>query len=70
MQFQQIQQPIQQQPMTTEMVQKMLDENQQLILAIVENQKLGKYKDCASYQQRLQENLVKLASIADSGKKE
>jgi hypothetical protein len=53
-----------------------LDENQQLIFAIIEKQKMKKYNECAQYvlvfnnltnryQDRLQQNLVKLATIAD-----
>lgn len=34
------------QPLTTESIQRLLNENQQLIFAIIENQKLGKVKDC------------------------
>jgi hypothetical protein len=32
---------------TTEQIQKYLDENKQLILAILENQNLGKLAECA-----------------------
>jgi hypothetical protein len=32
---------------TTELIQKYLDENKQLILAILDNQNLGKLNDCA-----------------------
>mmetsp|Transcript_35814 Transcript_35814/g.113217 ORF Transcript_35814/g.113217 Transcript_35814/m.113217 type:complete len:157 (+) Transcript_35814:306-776(+) len=51
---------------TTELIQKYLDENQTLILAILENQNLGKLSDCAQYQARLQQNLMYLAAIADA----
>ena len=51
---------------TTELIQKYLDENQQLILAILENQNVGKLHDCAQYQARLQQNLMYLAAIADA----
>eukprot|EP00899_Mesostigma_viride_P024367 jgi/Mesvir1/5114/Mv24080-RA.1 len=43
-----------------------LDENQQLILAIMDNQNLGKLNECAQYQARLQQNLMYLAAIADA----
>jgi hypothetical protein len=33
---------------TTELIQKYLDENKQLILAILDNQNLGKLNECAS----------------------
>nr|CAB3462111.1 unnamed protein product [Digitaria exilis] len=51
---------------TTEQIQKYLDENKQLILAILENQNLGKLAECAQYQTQLQKNLLYLAAIADS----
>lgn len=51
---------------TTELIQKYLDENQQLILAILENQNVGKLHDCAQYQAKLQQNLMYLAAIADA----
>eukprot|EP00252_Welwitschia_mirabilis_P022480 TRINITY_DN608_c0_g1_i2.p1 TRINITY_DN608_c0_g1~~TRINITY_DN608_c0_g1_i2.p1 ORF type:complete len:229 (-),score=65.76 TRINITY_DN608_c0_g1_i2:79-765(-) len=43
-----------------------LDENKQLILAILDNQNLGKLNECAQYQAKLQQNLMYLAAIADS----
>uniref|UniRef100_A0A0E0JAL3 SS18 N-terminal domain-containing protein n=1 Tax=Oryza nivara TaxID=4536 RepID=A0A0E0JAL3_ORYNI len=51
---------------TTEQIQKYLDENKQLILAILENQNLGKLAECAQYQAQLQKNLLYLAAIADT----
>ncbi|XP_062197694.1 GRF1-interacting factor 2-like [Phragmites australis] len=51
---------------TTEQIQKYLDENKQLILAILENQNLGKLAECAQYQAQLQNNLLYLAAIADA----
>ncbi|KAJ0987454.1 hypothetical protein J5N97_005810 [Dioscorea zingiberensis] len=51
---------------TTEQIQKYLDENKQLILAILENQNLGKLTECAQYQAQLQKNLLYLAAIADA----
>ena len=82
---------------TTEAIQEFLDENQTLILAILENQNVGKLNECAMcaaprcqlhrcpmkhstphaaypscrdrmhrYQQRLQQNLLYLATIADA----
>ena len=44
---------------------KYLDENQNLILAILENQNVGRLAECARYQNRLQQNLMYLASIVD-----
>lgn len=54
------------QVITTEVIQQYLDENQTLILAILENQNAGKLNECAQYQQRLQQNLMYLAALADS----
>lgn len=51
---------------TTDHIQKYLDENKQLILAILDNQNLGKLNECAQYQAKLQQNLMYLAAIADS----
>ncbi|CAM0949846.1 unnamed protein product [Alopecurus aequalis] len=52
--------------LSTEQIQKYLDENKQLILAILENQNLGKLSECAQYQAQLQKNLLYLAAIADT----
>ncbi|XP_064942426.1 GRF-interacting factor 1-like isoform X3 [Musa acuminata AAA Group] len=43
-----------------------LDENKQLILAILDNQNAGKADECAENQAKLQRNLMYLAAIADS----
>ncbi|KAF8413389.1 hypothetical protein HHK36_001370 [Tetracentron sinense] len=43
-----------------------LDENKKLILAIMDNQNLGKLAECAQYQAQLQKNLMYLAAIADA----
>ncbi|CAI9764128.1 unnamed protein product [Fraxinus pennsylvanica] len=51
---------------TTEQIQKYLDENKKLILAIIDNQNLGKLAECAQYQAQLQKNLMYLAAIADA----
>ncbi|GAB4826123.1 grf1-interacting factor [Ancistrocladus abbreviatus] len=51
---------------TTEQIQKYLDENKRLILAIMEYQNLGKLAECAGYQDQLQKNLMYLAAIADA----
>ncbi|KAK9743220.1 hypothetical protein RND81_03G225500 [Saponaria officinalis] len=51
---------------TTEQIQKYLDENKKLILAIMDNQNLGKLAECAQYQAQLQKNLMYLAAIADA----
>nr|XP_043633749.1 GRF1-interacting factor 2-like [Erigeron canadensis] len=51
---------------TTEQIQKCLDDNKNLILAILENQNLGKFQECAQYQAVLQKNLMYLAAIADA----
>ncbi|XP_068650853.1 GRF1-interacting factor 2-like isoform X2 [Aristolochia californica] len=51
---------------TTEQIQSFLDENKKLILAILDNQNLGKLSECAQYQAKLQHNLMYLAAIADA----
>ncbi|KAK9293003.1 hypothetical protein L1049_020987 [Liquidambar formosana] len=51
---------------TTEQIQRLLDENKKLILAILEYQNLGKLAECAQYQAQLQKNLMYLAAIADA----
>ncbi|CAK7324261.1 unnamed protein product [Dovyalis caffra] len=51
---------------TTEQIQKYLEENKQLIMAILENQNKGNFSECASYQAQLQQNLMYLARIADA----
>ncbi|KAL3517329.1 hypothetical protein ACH5RR_024231 [Cinchona calisaya] len=51
---------------TTDQIQKYLDENKKLILAILDNQNLGKLAECAQYQAQLQKNLMYLAAIADA----
>ncbi|RLN42182.1 GRF1-interacting factor 1 [Panicum miliaceum] len=43
-----------------------LDENKQLILAILDNQNNGKVEECERHQAKLQHNLMYLAAIADS----
>ncbi|XP_067853692.1 SS18-like protein 2 [Heptranchias perlo] len=47
-------------------IQKLLDENNQLIQCIVEYQNNGKAAECTQYQQILHRNLIYLATIADS----
>ncbi|XP_051884398.1 calcium-responsive transactivator-like isoform X2 [Pristis pectinata] len=47
-------------------IQKLLDENNQLIQCIVEYQNIGKAAECTQYQQILHRNLIYLATIADS----
>ncbi|KAM6948595.1 protein SSXT isoform 2-T2 [Aplochiton taeniatus] len=47
-------------------IQKLLDENNQLIQCIMEFQSKGKTAECSQYQQMLHRNLVYLATIADS----
>ncbi|KAL7880677.1 hypothetical protein SRHO_G00029310 [Serrasalmus rhombeus] len=47
-------------------IQKLLDENNQLIQCIMDFQSKGKTAECSHYQQMLHRNLVYLATIADS----
>ncbi|CAJ2667330.1 unnamed protein product [Trifolium pratense] len=53
--------------LTTEQIQKCLEENKELILAILEGQNQGKYGEIAPYQAKLQQNLTFLAKLADVG---
>ncbi|XVF10162.1 hypothetical protein REPUB_Repub07fG0158900 [Reevesia pubescens] len=61
-----MQQPPQLMNITTEYIQKYLDENKELIMAILENQNKGKLAESASFQAQLQQNLMFLAKIADA----
>ncbi|KAK8686494.1 hypothetical protein V6N13_125518 [Hibiscus sabdariffa] len=61
-----MQQPPQLMNITTEQIQKYLDENKELIVAIMENQNQGKVAESAPYQAQLQQNLMYLAKIADA----
>jgi hypothetical protein len=56
---------VEQKVVTTELIQKYLNENEQLILAILENQNVGKLQECVQYQARLQQ-LMYLAAVADA----
>ncbi|XP_063293498.1 SS18-like protein 2 [Pelobates fuscus] len=47
-------------------LERMLNENDQLIHCIVEYQNKGRAAECVQYQQILHRNLVYLATIADS----
>ncbi|KAG8562793.1 hypothetical protein GDO81_015814 [Engystomops pustulosus] len=47
-------------------VQRLLDENDQLIRCIVEYQNKGRAVECSQYQQVLHRNLIYLATIADA----
>ncbi|XP_062850484.1 protein SSXT isoform X2 [Trichomycterus rosablanca] len=47
-------------------IQKLLDENNQLIQYIMDSQSKGKTVECSQFQQMLHRNLVYLATIADS----
>ncbi|KAL2339562.1 hypothetical protein Fmac_007502 [Flemingia macrophylla] len=50
---------------TTEQIQKYLEENKELILAILEYQNQGKFNEIALCQTKLQHNLTFLAKLAD-----
>ncbi|XP_054790464.1 GRF1-interacting factor 2-like isoform X1 [Prosopis cineraria] len=52
--------------LTTEQIQKYLEENKQLILTIMEGQNMGKSGEVAQYQAKLQQNLTFLAKLADA----
>ncbi|XP_058752995.1 GRF1-interacting factor 3-like [Vicia villosa] len=51
--------------LSTEQIQKYLEENKELILAIMEGKSQGKYAEIAPYQTKLQDNLTFLARLAD-----
>ncbi|KAK7410753.1 hypothetical protein VNO78_01807 [Psophocarpus tetragonolobus] len=53
--------------LTTDQIQKYLEENKELILAILEYQNLGKLTEIARCQAKLQHNLTFLAKLADAG---
>ncbi|XP_004502728.1 uncharacterized protein [Cicer arietinum] len=53
--------------LTTEQIQKCLEENKELIMAILEGQNKGKYAEIIPYQAKLQHNLTFLAKLADVG---
>ncbi|KAK2444552.1 GRF1-interacting factor [Trifolium repens] len=53
--------------LTTEQIQKCLEENKELIMVILEGQNQGKYGEIAPYQAKLQQNLTFLAKLADVG---
>ncbi|XP_033898471.2 SS18-like protein 2 [Acipenser ruthenus] len=49
-----------------EIIQRLLEENDQLVRIIVEYQRKGRAAECVRYQQILHRNLVYLATIADT----
>ncbi|XP_005492588.1 SS18-like protein 2 [Zonotrichia albicollis] len=49
-----------------ETLQRLLEENDQLIRCIVEYQNKGRATDCVQYQHILHRNLIYLATIADA----
>ncbi|XP_014797875.1 PREDICTED: SS18-like protein 2 [Calidris pugnax] len=49
-----------------ETLQRLLEENDQLIRCIVEYQSKGRATDCVQYQHILHRNLIYLATIADA----
>ena len=52
--------------MTTAQIQKVLEENCQLILTIQDCQMNGKVQDTTPWKQRLYQNLISLANAAES----
>mmetsp|Transcript_20322 Transcript_20322/g.51471 ORF Transcript_20322/g.51471 Transcript_20322/m.51471 type:complete len:80 (+) Transcript_20322:78-317(+) len=51
--------------LTTEQIQKMLDDNFTYLKAIVDQQNLQRLPEMQQYQEKLQHNLMLLAKIAD-----
>ncbi|XP_062245144.1 SS18-like protein 2 [Platichthys flesus] len=49
-----------------EIIQRLLDENDQLIRCIAEYMQKGRAVECVQYQQILHRNIVYLATIADA----
>uniref|UniRef100_W5M1X5 Ss18, like 2 n=2 Tax=Lepisosteidae TaxID=7915 RepID=W5M1X5_LEPOC len=49
-----------------EIIQRLLDENDQLVRCITEYQQKGRATECVQYQQILHRNLVYLGNIADA----
>ncbi|XP_061732775.1 SS18-like protein 2 [Nerophis ophidion] len=49
-----------------ETIQRLLDENDQLIRCIADYMKKGRAVECVKYQQFLHRNIVYLATIADA----
>jgi len=52
--------------LSTETIQKMLEENFVLIRAILDQQNLGRPEEMSRYQEKLQQNLMQLAALADA----
>ena len=52
--------------LSADMVQRILDENQQLILAVIENQRMNDTHACSQYLSKLQRNLMMLGTIGDA----
>ncbi|KAM6943519.1 SS18-like protein 2 [Xenentodon cancila] len=51
---------------TQETIQRLLDENDQLVRCIAEYMQKGRAVECVQYQQILHRNIVYLATIADA----
>nr|GMD64772.1 GRF1-interacting factor 2-like [Ipomoea batatas] len=52
-------------PLTSDQIEKCLDDNKKLILAILECISLGKFIESAQYQEMLQHNLTFLSDVAN-----
>jgi hypothetical protein len=52
--------------LSADMVQRVLDENQQLILAVIENQHKLQAHECSEYLGKLHRNLMMLATFGDN----
>ena len=52
--------------LSADMVQRVLDENQQLILAVIENQHKLQAHECSEYLSKLHRNLMMLATFGDN----
>eukprot|EP00200_Dunaliella_tertiolecta_P006315 CAMPEP_0202357202 /NCGR_PEP_ID=MMETSP1126-20121109/11324_1 /ASSEMBLY_ACC=CAM_ASM_000457 /TAXON_ID=3047 /ORGANISM="Dunaliella tertiolecta, Strain CCMP1320" /LENGTH=65 /DNA_ID=CAMNT_0048950037 /DNA_START=13 /DNA_END=210 /DNA_ORIENTATION=+ len=52
--------------LSTEQIQKMLEDNYSYIKAIVDLHNLGRPEEVQQYQEKLQKNLMQLAALADN----
>ncbi len=54
--------------LSSDLIQQYLDENQLMLATIIEHQNAGKLEAAVKYQQKLQQNLMYLATLADQSR--
>ncbi len=54
--------------LNSDLIQQYLDENQLMLAAIIEHQNAGKLEATVKFQQKLQQNLMYLAMLADQNR--